>query len=89
MTWETVERKAFPVNPELQNHVSQDGEHDYSATIVSFMGECQLQSRWLKEKLLLQIQSINIVSPNVTNMIVVPITKKIEIISSIQVCLIS
>ena len=40
-------------------------------------------------KLFLQIQSINIVYPNVENMIVVPITKRMEIITGIQVCLIS
>ena len=37
----------------------------------------------------LQIHSIYIVYPNVENMIVVPITKILEIIMSIQVCLIS
>ena len=37
----------------------------------------------------MQIQSINIMYPNDQNMIVVPITKRIEIIMSIQVCLIS
>ena len=42
-----------------------------------------------KKKLFLQIQSVNIVYPNMENKIVVPITKEIEIIMSIQVCLIS
>ena len=37
----------------------------------------------------MQIQGINILYPNVENMIVVLITKKMEIITSIQVCLIS
>ena len=37
----------------------------------------------------LQIQGSNIVYPNVENMIVMPITKRMEIIMSIQVCLIS
>ena len=37
----------------------------------------------------LQIQTINIMYPNEENMIVVPITKIMEIIMSIQVCLIS
>ena len=42
------------------------------------------------EKFFLQIQSINIVCPNVENMIVVPNhKKKREIITSIQDCLIS
>ena len=40
------------------------------------------------KKLFLQIQSINIVYPNVENMIVVPITKRTEIIVGTQVCLI-
>ena len=42
-----------------------------------------------ERKLCLQIQSINIVYPNMENMIVMPITKRMEIIMSIQVCLIS
>ena len=43
----------------------------------------------VEKKLFLHIQSINILHPNVENMIVMPITKRMEIISSIQVCLIS
>ena len=39
-------------------------------------------------KLFLQIQSINIIYPNVENMIAMPITKKTEIVTGIQVCLI-
>ena len=42
-----------------------------------------------KKKLFLQIQSINIMYHNVENMIVVPIMKRVEVITSIQVCLIS
>ena len=42
----------------------------------------------VERKLFLQIQSINIMYPNVKNIIVMPITKRIEIIMSIQVCLI-
>ena len=42
-----------------------------------------------KRKLFLQIQSISIVYPNMDNMIVVPITKRVEIVMGIQVCLIS
>ena len=42
-----------------------------------------------KKKLFLQIQSINIVYLNVENMLVVPITKRMEITIRIQVCLIS
>ena len=43
----------------------------------------------MEKKLFLQIHRINIVDPNEENMIVVPITKRIEIIMSIQVCLIT
>ena len=43
----------------------------------------------VERKLFLQIQSINIMHPNVKKIIVVPITKRIDIIMSIQVCLIS
>ena len=42
-----------------------------------------------KRKAFLANQSINIVNPNDKSMIVVPITKGMEIIISIQVCLIS
>ena len=41
-----------------------------------------------ERKLFLQIQSINIIYPNVENMIAMPITKKKEIVTGIQVCLI-
>ena len=41
------------------------------------------------EKPFLQIQSISIMYPNKGNMIVAPITKTKEIITSIQVCLVS
>ena len=44
--------------------------------------------KMMERKLFLLIQSINIVYPNVENIIVVPITKRMEIIISIQVCLI-
>ena len=40
-------------------------------------------------KLFLQIQSINIMYPSEENMVVVPITKRKEIVLSIQVCPIS
>ena len=42
-----------------------------------------------KRKLFWQNQSINIMYPNEENKIVVPITKGIGIVMSIQVCLIS
>ena len=53
------------------------------------MNELWSQGKWWKEKLFLQIQSIKIVYLKEENMIVVPITKRMEIIMSIQVCLIS
>ena len=42
----------------------------------------------VERKLFLQIQNINNVHPNVENMIVIPKTKRMEIVKSIQVCLI-
>ena len=42
-----------------------------------------------EREVFLQIQTINIVYPNEESMIVGPITKRIEIFRSIQVCLIS
>ena len=53
------------------------------------MDELWLYGKWCKEKLFLQIQSIGIVYQNIENMIIVPITKGMEIIISIQVFLIS
>ena len=41
----------------------------------------------VERKLFFQIRSINNVYPNVENMIVVPITKRMEIIMCIHVCL--
>ena len=43
----------------------------------------------VEKKLFLQIQRINIVYPSVGNMMVVPITKRTEIIMCTHVCLIS
>ena len=53
------------------------------------MNEHQLKVKSLNKKLFLQIQSINIMYPNVENMIVVPITKGMNFAMGIQVCLIS
>ena len=39
--------------------------------------------------LFLQIQSVNIVYPIIENMIAMPITKRMEIVMGLQVCLIS
>ena len=43
----------------------------------------------VERKLFLQIQCVNIVYPNVENMIVMPKAKRMEIIMCIQDCLIS
>ena len=43
----------------------------------------------VEKKPFLQIQSINIVYPNEVNKIVVPLKTRMEIITSIQVCIIS
>ena len=43
----------------------------------------------VESKLFLQIQSINIMHPNEENMIVMPITKRMEVVMGIQVYLIS
>ena len=83
-----VKRKAYATNPKLQYHVSQCREHDCSAynrknvdyyeylSLSYFTEEIWLQGKWWKEKLFLQIQSINMMYPNEENMIVVTITKK-------------
>ena len=43
----------------------------------------------VERKTLPKIQSIKILYPNVENMIVVPITKRMDVVMSTQVCLIS
>ena len=43
----------------------------------------------VERKVFLQIQCFNIMYPNEENMIVMPITRRLEIVRSIQVCLIS
>ena len=52
--------------------------------LVSWMN-INYKEKWWKEKLFLQIQSIKIMYPNMQNMIVVPITKRMMIIAGIQV----
>ena len=69
----------------IMKKIGDDNEHP---NLTHFTDECYLQVKWWKEKLFLQIQSINIVYPKVENMIVVPITNKMEIIMSIKVSLI-
>ena len=96
-----VGRKAFLANLEHQYHVSQGGECDISAhsyrkgnynaysSLSHFTDKHYLQGKWLKEKLFLQIQRINAVYPNVENMIVGLVIKRMEIITSIEVYAIS
>ena len=58
-------------------------------SLSHFTDELWLLGKWWKEKLFLQIQSIKIIYSYVENMIVVPRIKIMEIITDIQVCLIS
>ena len=93
-------KKAFFAKPKRQYHVSQRDEHDWTGNnkIMEIITSIQvfLISRMninYKEnggkKPFFQIKSINIVYPSAENMIVVPITKRMEIIIDIQVFLIS
>ena len=95
-----VERKAFLAKSKRQYQVSQLQEHDWSANNKK-NGDCEehpslshltmnfnYKQNGGKKKLFLPNQSINIMYPNEMNMIRVPITKRKEIIESIQVCLI-
>ena len=96
-----MERKAFFEIPKHEYYVPQCGEHDCSAnnkkngdyygdpSLSHFMDERRLQGKWWNENLFLQIQSIDIVHPNVENMIIVPITKRMKVIVGIQICLVS
>ena len=94
-----MEGKPFLANAKNHYHVSQYGEHDRSAnnkkngdyyefpSLTYFTNELWFIGKWWKEKLFLQIQSINIMYLNEEKIIVVPITKTTEIIMSIQVCI--
>ena len=94
-------KKSFSSKPKHQYHVSQQGEHDCSAhnkqngddykypSLTYFTNEYLFQGKWWKEKLVLQIQSINVMYHIVENVIVVSITNSVKIIISIQICLIS
>ena len=53
------------------------------------MDELLIMSKMLERKLFLQIQSINIMYPKVQNVIGMPLTKRMKIMLSIQVYLIS
>ena len=95
------EKKAFLTNPKPEYRVSYWGGHDCSGhnktngdfyeypSLSHFTDKLWLQGKWSKENYFLQILCINIVHPNEENMIVVRITKRIEIITIICVCLIS
>ena len=92
-----VERKAFLANPKKQCLVSNEENMivvpiTKRTEIVTSIQVCIIS--WMnfdykenggKKKLFLQIQSINIIHPKRENMILVPITKRMEIITSIQV----
>ena len=96
-----VEKNAFLANPKCQYHVSQGGEHGYGAhntknrdyyeypSLSHFVNKLLLLAKWWKEKLFLQIHTINIVYPNKENMNVVPETKRMKIIMHIQDSIIS
>ena len=96
-----VERKAFLTNPKHQYLVSQYGEEDCHAnntknrdyfeypSLPPLSNELWLKRKWSKEKLSLQIQTFNIVSPITENTIAKPIRKRMQIVMGIQVCLIS
>ena len=73
-----------------QYHASQCGEHHYSTNnkknrdyyvypcLSYFTDKPWPKAKWWKQKLLLQIQSINIIYPNEENIIVVLRTKRAE-----------
>ena len=96
-----VGKKAFLTNQKRQYHVSNRGEQNCRAnnkrngvyykyqSLCQFRDKLSLSGKWWKEKLFLQIKSINIMYPNKVNMIAVPKTKRMEIITSIEVLLIS
>ena len=95
-----VERKFFLPNQSI-NIVCPNEMNMIGASITKRMETIKsiqvcLISRWTlvirkmaERKLFSQIQSINIMYPNVENKIVTPISKRVEIIISIHVCLIS
>ena len=67
----------------------KNGDCYYYPSLSYFVDGLWLWGKLKKEKIFLQIQSINIMYPNMENMIVVPTTKLMEIIMGVQVCLIS
>ena len=72
----------------VPNH-KKNGDYYKNPSLTYFTNELWLQEKWSNKKLLLEIKCVNIMYPNVENMIVVPITKRMEIITSIQVSPIS
>ena len=96
-----TEIKAFLANLKHQFRVFQYGEQDcnahnkkngdYNEYQVCLISQININYKENSEKqsFSCKSKSINIVYPNEKNMIVVPIIKGMEIITSIQVCLIS
>ena len=94
-----VERKLFLqiwtiniIYPNVENKmvlITKRMEIIMRPKFVSFLEWSFIRRKMVERKLFLQIRSINMVYPNVENLIVVPITKRIEIIKCIHVCLIS
>ena len=71
----------------VPNH-NKNEDYDENPSLAPLKDEHLLYKKSCKEKLFLQIQSINIVYHKEKTMIFVPITKGVKIIMSIQVCLI-
>ena len=67
--------------PNMENMITvpnhkKNGDYYENPSLIHFTDELWLQGKWWNEKLFVQIQSINIVYPNVESMIVVPNHKK-------------
>ena len=94
---ENGKKKAFVANPKHQCRVSQSGERDCKAKnkkkwrllwvskFVSFHERTLIIRKMVERKPFFEIQNINTVHPNMENMIVAPITKRMDFIVSIQV----
>ena len=66
-------------------NLKKNGDYYENPTFSHLTKVIWFWGKWWKEKLLLPIQSFNIMCPNMESMIVVPIIKKIVIIMSIHV----
>ena len=95
-----MKRKDFLANPKHQYRVSRYGEHDCNEIIKRMeivMGIQVCLILWMDfdyqknsgKKAFLANPKHQFMHPNVENMIVMPIKKRMETIMSIQVCLIS